>query len=369
MDRATITSDHVLHSRNLMQKRNTREAWHISPAQFPHSGRLDDQLEFLLRYAILAPSSHNTQPWRFRISGGGIDVYADRARSLSVIDPIDRQLTMSCGAALFNLRVAMRRFGWVDVVQPFPTASKEDLMARITPGETLRPSAEDLALFDAIPLRHTNRKPFELRPVSQMIADRLIEACATERAWFVRLLPEAKYPAADLISLADRDQFADANFRRELSEWLVSNSSQRGDGIPGYSKSYGPTTSYGTSLLVRTFDIGGSVAATEKDLIEGSPVLGVLGTPEDNVIAWLDAGQAMQRMLLTAQLHGLSASFLNQPLELSEYRVKLGALTAHEGYPQLIMRIGYGPAATATPRRPLEDVLEDDGAIASRSSR
>jgi hypothetical protein len=344
----------------VMHKRDTRDAWQVSPTQFPQAGPIEAQLEFLLRYAILAPSSHNTQPWIFRISAGAIELFADESRSLSVIDPLDRQLIMSCGAALLNLRVAMRRFGWDDLVHPFPEASNINLLARITPGASIQPSDEDLRLCDAIPLRHTNRQPFRLRPVSETIADELINACASEKAWLVRLLPAAKYSAADLISLADRDQFANADFRNELSEWLVSNSSQRGDGIPGYSKSYGPTTSYGTSMLVRTFDIGGSVAATEKELVEGSPMLAVLGTGAEDPVAWLEAGQAMERMLLTAQLHGLSASFLNQPLELANYRAQFSALTEHEGYPQLIMRIGYGPETAATPRRALEEVIADD---------
>ncbi len=341
-----------------MTKRDTREAWHVSPANFPYAGTLRDQLEFLVRYAILAPSSHNAQPWRFRVHANYIDLLADRGRSLHVIDPMDRQLLMSCGAALLNLRIAMRRFGWADVVQAFPDSTNNNLLARIAPGEPHQPGRADLGLFDAIPLRHTNRKPFELRPVSQTIADELIAACEQEQAWLVRMHPSAKYAAAELIAVADRDQLSNKAFRRELSEWLVSNTSQRGDGIPGYSKSYGPTTSYGTSLLVRTFDVGGSVAAKERELAEGSPMLAVLGTNYDDAIAWFAAGQAMQRMLLTAQLYGLSASFLNQPLEMSEYREQFAEITGHEGYPHLIMRIGYGPRTAATPRRALSEVME-----------
>jgi len=342
-----------------MARRNTREAWDVKPIPFEQLPSDRAKFEFLVRYAILAPSSHNTQPWRFRIGDDYIELLADKSRALPVIDYQNRQLIMSCGAALFNLRVAMRRFGWLDEVEFFPDHYDPNLLARVRRAERdYEPTRTELGMFDAIPMRHTNRKPFELRPVSHTIAEQLVRACAHERAWLVRLHPDAKYAAAELISQADRDQFADKDFRAELSEWLVSNSSQRGDGIPGYTKSYAAVTSYGTSALVRTFDIGKSVAATERDLAAGSPMLVVLGTTYDDSVAWLEGGQAMQRMLLTAQLYGLSASFLNQPLELDNYRPQFAALTEHDGFPQLIMRIGYGPAGPSTPRRRLEEVVE-----------
>ena len=316
------------------------------------------RIEYLLRFAILAPSSHNTQPWRFRIKDCQVELLADRERTLPVIDPLHRQLFMSCGAALLNLRIAMRRFGWADVVHELPADGDADVLARIRMGVSHQPGRDDYSLCNAIPLRRTNRQPFEMRPVSKLIADKLAKACQAEGAWLVRLLPKAKYAAAELIAAADREQLADRMFRRELSQWLISNVSHRGDGIPGRSKSYGPTTSFGTGVLVRTFDVGGSVAAKERDLVAGSPMLAVLGASYDDPIGWLRVGQAMQRMLLTAQTYGLSASFLNQPLELDLYRQRFTQLVARPGSPQLILRIGYGPLAPATPRRPLQDVIE-----------
>lgn len=341
-----------------MTRRNTREAWDIDPDQFPYTGDTARKVEHILRYAILAPSSHNTQPWRFRIHERHVELLVDRSRALPVIDPTNRQLFMSCGAALLNLRIAMRRFGWADVVHELPPDADADVLARIGIGVAHRPERSDYSLCNAIPLRRTNRQPFELRPVSKLIADKLTEACDREGAWLVRMVPAAKYAAAELIAAADREQLADRAFRQELSSWLVSNVSPRGDGIPGRSKSYGPTTSFGTRLWVRTFDVGGAVAAREHDLVAGSPMLAVLGTHYDDPIGWLRAGQAMQRMLLTAQTYGLSASFLNQPLELNLYRDRFRQLIGRPGIPQLIMRIGYGPLAPATPRRPLEDVVD-----------
>ncbi|HEX2205501.1 MAG TPA: hypothetical protein VHG91_19475 [Longimicrobium sp.] len=94
--------------------------WTISEDAYPAAAPASGKLEYLLGWAVLAPSGHNTQPWRFRVAGDTLFVHADRARRLAVVDPLDRELVMSCGAALFFLRVAIRRFGHLDEVECFP---------------------------------------------------------------------------------------------------------------------------------------------------------------------------------------------------------------------------------------------------------
>jgi len=88
-------------------------------------------LRELVAAAILAPSSHNTQPWRFRLAAHRIDLWADRTRALPVNDPDDRELLLSCGAALFNLRVASARHGLAASVVLQPDAAHPDLLARV----------------------------------------------------------------------------------------------------------------------------------------------------------------------------------------------------------------------------------------------
>lgn len=345
------------------------EAWNVSPGHYPEEACTAEQLEFLLQYAILAPSAHNTQPWLFHIDGHRIELYLDSRRHLPVIDPAGRQLMMSCGAALFNLRVAMARFGRRPILELFPSRHDGSLLARVTPGVPIDPSLDLHRMFDAIPRRRTNRKPFEPHPVPYRVACALAAAVRSECAWLEDLHSDDKHIAAELIAGADRTQFHNRKFRRELSKWLVSDGSSRGDGIPGYSKSYGSPFSSGNTLLVRTFDVGGSVASSERELAKGSPMLVVLGTDTDEPGAWLAAGQAMQRMLLVAQSHGVSASFLNQALELDDFRVSfVDLITRGAGYPQLVMRLGYGPEVEATPRRPLGDVLFQSRAHALAAS-
>lgn len=336
------------------------DVWSVSTIDYPDSEPTEDQLRYLLRYAILAPSSHNAQPWLFRISDASVHLYADRARTLVIVDPDDRQLYMGCGAALLNLRLALRRFGRASIVTLLPWVKDRDYLARVRVGPPVTPTLRDHQLFEAIPRRHTNRRPFELRPVSYKIFDELAAAAAAEGAWLVRLHPEDKARAAEIIAAADRIQFHDREFRKELAEWLVPAGSRRRDGIPCHEKGFTGARSLAAPLLVRSFDRGDAEAARDQELASGSPLLVVLGTDGDTPSDWLRAGQAMQRVLLTARIHGISASFLNQALELDQMRPQMRTITGRPGFPQLILRMGYGPEAPSTPRRPLRDVLMED---------
>ena len=109
------------------------ELWSVREQDFPVSADRRQQLRFTLTYAVLAPSSHNTQPWRFHIlnGGGGVDLWMDRTRSLPVADPDDRELTISCGAALLQLRLAMENFGPQTFTELLPDPSQPNWAARI----------------------------------------------------------------------------------------------------------------------------------------------------------------------------------------------------------------------------------------------
>jgi len=167
--------------------------------------------------------------------------------------------------------------------------------------------------------------------------------------------PAQKNSLADLIAEGDRLQGADARFRRELAAWIHPNRGRSRDGIPGYAQGVGELLSVLGPFVVRTFDWGGGQAARDRQLAEGSPVLLVLSTEEDAALAHLAAGQALDRVLLTATAYGLSASFLNQPVEVPTLRPKVARLIGAR-HPQLVLRLGYGPNVPPAPRRPARAV-------------
>lgn len=155
------------------------EAWNVAARHFPDDGDAAEKLTFLLGYAVLAPSGHNTQPWLFEVRGATVDVYADRAQALPVVDPDDRELTISCGAALLNLRVALRRFGFrADACEVLPDPDDADLVARVRLVAGEPPSRREEALFAAITTRRTTRAAYSERHVTDAVARELQDAAA-----------------------------------------------------------------------------------------------------------------------------------------------------------------------------------------------
>jgi hypothetical protein len=147
-------------------------------------------------------------------------------------------------------------------------------------------------------------------------------------------------------------QWADPSWRRELAAWMHPR--RRGDGLvmPALAQPV-------AQLIVRTFDLGGGVGAKDRQLAEASPVLAVIGTSGDGPEHWLKAGQALGRVLLAGCLHGLQASYLNQPIQVPSLRPKLQHLIDRSGFPQLLLRIGHAQGSLPqTPRRAVADVLE-----------
>jgi Nitroreductase family len=332
--------------------------WQVDAADFPVGSPVEDMLRFAVCYAILAPSSHNSQPWQFWIDGPVLELYADQSRRLPIVDPADRELVMSCGAAVKNLRIALSYFGEEVAVTALPEPERTDLLARVElQGRPVVAAAHTEDIFAAITRRHTTRRTFDAAPVSEQVYLELRRAAFDDGAWFFEVPRRKQRAVAHLVTDADAVQMSDPHFRRELAHWMRPNYPATADGMPGYALGYSELQSVVGPLLVRTFDVGYSQAAKDEDLVNGSPLLAVLATPGDDAASWLAAGQAMQHVLLTATAGGLQASFLNQPIEVPALRAKLAGEFGLTGHPQLLMRFGYGFAAPATPRRPVRDVL------------
>lgn len=329
----------------------------LTQRAFPSHGLPVEKLAYLLRYAAQAPSSRNSQPWLFRATGDAVDLVADRARALPVTDPRDRELLISCGAALFSLRVAIRHYGFEGEVSLLPDEADPDLLARVRLGEAQRSTRDEDLLFWAIASRHTNRHAFEAREVPRGLLEELERAASSEGA-LLRVLEgdQQRHELAALVAEGDRRQFADAGFRRELASWIHSSLTSARDGMPASALDLPAVLSPLAPLVVRTFDVGKGTAAHDRKIADGSPVLAVLGTAGDGPHAWLAAGQALGRVLLRAAQDEVSASFLNQPVEVDELRPEISRLAGMEA-PQVVLRLGYGPKVKPALRRPLSAIV------------
>ena len=327
---------------------------------FPRGGTDAEIWEFVLRYAVRAPSGHNTQPWRFAISDDLLHLYADASRRLPVVDPEDRALVISCGAALAHLMVALRHFGYAGDPTPFPDPADPNLLATVGLGDTHAPEPGDRELFEAIGKRHTHRAAFESRPIPHPILEQL-KRDTQETGAVVHVFTGDKPQAAlaKLVAEGDRAQFSDARFRRELAAWVRPNHTRRPDGVPGYAFGISDLPSMLGPTMIATFDTGAKQAKKDEQLALTAPALVVLSTAGDTPSDWLAAGHAVAVLLLRATAHGLAASFLNQPIEVPALRVRLRDLLGSSDSPQLLLRVGYGAKDRPTPRRTVAEVLTD----------
>src|SRR5512141_1154795 len=206
----------------------------IEEAEFPRTGSLEDQFRFLLRYVILAPSTHNSQPWRFILTDDGIEIFADYTRRLPVVDRGNREMLMSIGAAIMNLRVAAAHFGFECRVDYNLSGDSERpiAFAALVPDAAPDAKAEGLApLFAAIPRRHTNRNPFLVTRIPASVLG-MVSALNAGRSVGVLVSTDGRLneKVGDLVVTAERLLMADAAFRKDNAEWLRPGWTDRADG-------------------------------------------------------------------------------------------------------------------------------------------
>lgn len=325
---------------------------------YPGEGTAADKLRFLAGFAILAPSGHNTQPWLFRLRDNCLDLLADRTRALPVVDPCDRELVISCGAALETLVVAARRFGYDLAVSEFP-GPDADCLATVSLDHRQEPSDSEVALFRAISSRQSARRKYDNRVLPTELRQRCRDIAAAHAIELV-LVEERSHRSelAELVAEGDRIQFADPAFRRELASWVHSRRAVTLDGMSGASFGMPDVLSSVGALVIRTFDLGNGVAAGDRDkIVDGSPLLGVFSSAGDEPGDWLATGRALARVLLTVSAADATAAFLNQPVEVPELRPRLKSVAAVTGCPQLLLRFGYADGVAFSVRRPLSEVL------------
>jgi len=319
-----------------------------------HSTGLD--LMACVRAATAAPSLHNSQPWRFRIVAGTVDVYADPRRQLEVLDPAGRELLISVGAAVFTLRLAIRGAGHLSDLKLFPVAAEPDLVARVSVRRPMAPTPAAEALVAAIPHRHTNRWPFARSVVPADAVERLADAARREGATLAVANPVSRTTILNLSQEADRVLRTKGLYRAELARW-TSPREGRGDGVP--MTAVGPWDAL-EILPIRDFGLLQPRLDRTAAEFEPYPTIMVLSTDGDTRRDWVSAGQALQRVLLTATWQNLSTTPISQPVEIPAVRRLLTDIRTGR-WAQMVLRVGYGRPTTATPRRPLAEVLLPDG--------
>jgi nitroreductase len=308
----------------------------------------NSQISAIVEAASAAPSLHNSQPWQFEAAGDEVRLHGVPERALPVADPEARALYISCGAALFNARLAARIVGLETDISTLPHPDYPlDVLAVMRIRARRAPTAPERNLYESIWMRHTNRRPYSSRQIPRILMAGLRKSAEAEHAG---LRPLNRRDASTVLSLAaqaGQELAASPAHQVELSRWMRDRAV---DGMPSWAlpgmPQHKPSPVRDTDFLAVAPPLRGTRAAYER-----SPQLAVLTTEHDEPEDWLQAGQALQHVLLVATLNGLSASFLYQLIERDDMREGAERTWPWPEHPQMIIRFGYGSEMLPTPRR------------------
>jgi hypothetical protein len=308
--------------------------------------------------ATLAPSVHNTQPWRMHLAEDRLDINADLSRQLLVLDPTSRQLVISCGCALMNARIAIAGDGSGVRVRRFPDPLRTSLVASLIP--TDQPADPALAALDpVVELRQTNRRQFADDEVAEPILASLEVAAAAEAtSLHIVRSSEARIAVATLSQRADTIENRNPAYRAELRAWTTDDPGRR-DGVPSLAVPRVDGTAE-DDVPIRDFDTRGTGGLPAKTRSSLRQTMVLLCTDGDSPADWLRAGEALERVLLEVTRHGLSASLLTQITEVPATRAELRRELKLTNHPHVLLRIGRAPMTPASRRRRLVDVLTEE---------
>lgn len=313
-------------------------------------------MERIIEVASRAPSVHNTQPWRWHGAGRTLELYADRTRQLTQADPLGRNLTISCGAALHHAQAAAGAMGWGPEVIRRPDPDQPDLLARLTlaPAPPTATATEALA---AVEERRTDRRRFTSWPVPE---ERLAHLARIANEWGARAIAltdvSERFIAERLILRGAEQQRANAAAMDEQRAWQDRSEV---DGVPG-TVLPGPAGRRGAHAH-RFADAADDVPGPPD--VESTDGLIVFFDSHDDALAWLLAGEGLSSMWLAATARGLSVVPLTQVIEVAETRRAVQAeVLGGLAIPLVLARVGWQSigqeALPSTPRRPVSDILD-----------
>ncbi|MBQ7569096.1 nitroreductase family protein [bacterium] len=348
------------------------QAWNIDENEYSSLQDMGAKVAFLVRYAVLAPSPWNSQPWKFKVSGSRLELYDVPERLQEHRDHEGREHFVGCGAALANTAIAAAHFGLCATVRLCPPDMPPhcigimDFSERQTSKKAADSTAEQEAdslnerLFQAIPNRHSFRQDFLDRPIDESICQKMAKLAGELGVTFVPIADAgAKMALAGMVSEGDLQLGSNPATREEYANWIRANDN-KGDGVPGYALGLDKWSALLAPVTHRLFDFTDENARHDSALTTDAPALcAVFMGREDNCKGWMKCGIALQRVLLLAASYGIQASFLNQIIPVPELRVRLSQLLGRSEVPQTVIRMGYPPQQSIkpTPRLPLSEVL------------
>ncbi|GAA1030562.1 NAD(P)H nitroreductase [Virgisporangium ochraceum] len=330
----------------------------LRPSTQPNTEALAKALTQTVTAAGLAPSIHNTQPWRWRMTGDGLDLHLEPSRLLQVSDPDTRLSTLSCGAALHHARVSLAAQGWRATVTRIPDPAHPGHLAHLRVDGPAPEPVEALTVRRArtIGLRHTDRRPLTGPPIGPADITTLLTAVGAEGASLYILRPDQIIDLATSAHHAQRTDLHEARWQAELAHW-TGGTRPTGSGIPDATIPAQPSE---TPVPGRDFGHYGDLPISQGH--DRAAVFAIIYGRGDRPQDWLHAGEALSAAWLTATEIGVSLLPLSATIETLSTRQAMRALLSSAGHPYLVLRLGTaepddtGPAYA--PRLPTDQIID-----------
>ena len=297
------------------------------------------RLAQVLEHALRAPSVHNTQPWRWRLDGDVIDLFADIGRQLPVTDPDGRDLTISCGVALHHLVVALGHAGHDAYVKRMPDPQDNTHLATITISDA-PPDPATARLFGAIGRRHTELRRMRCQPVPVALQAALVDAAHRFDVRMVRANGVREAFNSAFAAAAEHELWTNGHTTAlHISGSPDSRIVDPHPGRTGLSDSRG----FGYSEL----EVPGPPLG--RRLPDDGAEFFLLATSEDRTQDRLRAGEALSSVLLTATQAGLATTPLSRGHDMGTHHPAVDETAT----PQIFVRVGW-PAIRASAQSPSE---------------
>ncbi|WP_200215876.1 Acg family FMN-binding oxidoreductase [Micromonospora coerulea] len=305
--------------------------------------------------AGLAPSVHNSQPWRWTVLPDALELRMVHEPQLAATDPENRLVTLSCGLALHHARVALAAEGWAAQVERLPDPGQLELLARLGRFQQTAADADATRLVQCMRIRQTDRRPVSDERVPDATLDEIVKAAGAQGARLQLLGSDQVVELAAVAAKAAVVAAEEPELREELAYWT----SRAGTGV-GLPPEVLPEQPPQTTVPGRDFGHPGTLPIGPGH--DRAAVYGILWYTEDEPDSWLRAGEGLSAAWLTATRLGVSMVPLSGVVETDGTRQTLRQMLAGLGFPYLAMRLGIADRANAgpphTPRLPTEQVVD-----------
>lgn len=324
---------------------NGQELRDIRSEEFFMLKNIAEKIKFLLRYAILAPSTHNSQPWIFKIENSSCKIYADSKKyTIIEADPIKRDLYISLGTCIENLIIAAQYFGvYKNII--YSSGTDNEISEVFFDFNMLKTNNNYKPLLDAITHRVNKRGIFESRSIDKSIIEKIKKISVdhlTNDGIYLHTINE-KEKIEKLAGLT-RDGLEKAyernSFRSEMSKWINNSFSGRKHGIPGYSLRMPALLSIIFPFIVKYFNIGKKLGQLNYVSFNSAPLVCLISSHKESPQIWLKIGQLAERLMLELNTQGLKTSIFVASIEMG-FGKEVQNLIGVNNLPQFIFVSGY----------------------------